>query len=104
VKLRKLQSEILGPKNLMGPEKPTLDSNSVYHGGIAFERDPRAIPLKSSSRSYGISVMHQDKPKDMDAPSRSAKVGESGGLDEGAKLRMKILRVCDIKNMDIFLP
>ena len=76
----------MGPANLRSSLKPTINEDAVYRGGTAFERSPRARPVKES-RCYTAAYSYQDAPNIASATAGSKYIGP---MDDNLALRKQV--------------
>jgi hypothetical protein len=57
--MRQVREDILGPENLITPEKASYDEHGDITGGIAIERSDRAHPSERKSRVLQLSLVQQ---------------------------------------------
>jgi hypothetical protein len=87
-KMREIREEILGPKELITPEKACIDEHGDITGGIAIERSLRSNLFNRLKRVYQLSLVQQ--AAHTTAPAAASKVG---GLvsEPDLALRSKLL-------------
>lgn len=87
--ITKIRDLCIGPLEEVSRDKPQ-ESRGHYTGGIAFERNERAQPVKEGTRCYTIGNSAEG-PTQIMAPNKGAKVVTSN--DESLEMRRDLLLV-----------
>jgi hypothetical protein len=93
-----LRDRIIGPQQLVGPQKARRVKKGKYVGGIEFERSPLPNPVAKSQRCYSLSLVTQAQRR-MSAPSSGSKL-ESIPPCVHTDLRSDILKHASVATMD----
>jgi len=88
--IRNLGREVLGPRHLRTPTKPTK-SDGNYEGGTAFERSDRAKPVKKGGRCYTNAYSFQVPNKVSSTTVGSKRTGED---KDNLQIRTDVNHVC----------
>lgn len=84
----------LGNKEDRTPDRAVKLDKETWSGGVAFERNRRAKPVKPNTRCYSLGNSFETQTKIM-APCANNKI--TGARDEEAvKMRQQLLKVCII--------
>lgn len=70
--MRDVQRRVLGSEDEIDSSKARRLDDGTYEGGVAFERDPRAISVGTDNRAYPLSTAHQNS-RTLTAPQRGRK-------------------------------
>lgn len=89
--LNAARDKCLGPDELITRNK-AAKSGGVYQGGVAFERNGRACPVKRNTRCYTVGNSYEGPTKIM-APNKNAKAKDFDGVDESLEMRRDLLMV-----------
>lgn len=89
--LNAARDKCLGPDQLITRSK-AVKSGGVYQGGVAFERNSRACPVKPNTRCYTVGNSYEGPTKIM-APNKNTKVKDSDSVDESLEMRTDLLMV-----------
>jgi hypothetical protein len=89
-RLRNFRDRCLGPVELRSREKPTRQGNK-WIGGVHFERNFRAKPVKSNTRCYTVGNSYES-PTKIQAPCATGKFEGDDDI-EVIELRRDILQV-----------
>jgi hypothetical protein len=89
--LRKIQEEIIGNKNLAGPDRPIKQHDGSFTGGVGFERNDWIVGMKGT-RCYTIGPSTQAW-KTLVSPTASGKVMDEK-MNTDQQLRFCMLKVC----------
>jgi hypothetical protein len=89
--LNAARDKCLGPDELITRNK-AVKSGGVYQGGVAFERNSRACPVKRNTRCYTVGNSYEGPTKIM-APNKNAKVKDFDSVDESLEMRRDLLMV-----------
>lgn len=78
----------LGEAELRSKQKPVLSDDGTYHGGTAYERSDRAIPVKPGTRAYTNANTYQ-RAATIAGPVASGKM-RGDALDDNQQIRQDI--------------
>jgi hypothetical protein len=88
--LRKIQEEIIGNKNLAGPDRPVKQCDGSFTGGLGFERNDWIVGVKGTC-CYTIGPSTQVW-KTLVSPTASGKVMDEK-MNADQQLRFRMLKV-----------
>lgn len=90
--MQDVQARVLGDEEDIDSFKARRLADKTYEGGVAFERDPRAISVGPDNRAYPLSTAHQNS-RTMTAPQRGRKTMGKPLKWEHQKLVIDLLKV-----------